>query len=79
MTKTKINDARVLIADEGAYITNGSNYSQKVYLGKFADEDDWRDASAVEKSEYDRQQKEQELDEIDAERAMEILFGEEEP
>lgn len=50
----------VLTADDGAHITNGETYTDKVYLGKNADESKWRDATAEEYEEWQRQQEEPE-------------------
>lgn len=56
MTKEIVSGIVVLNADDGAYITNGDAYSTKVYLGKNANEANWRDATAEEYAEWKRQQ-----------------------
>lgn len=60
MTREIWHGIIVFIADEGAYITNGVTYTDKVYLGKDADESVWRDATAEEYEEWQRQQNEPE-------------------
>lgn len=60
MTREIIGNTVALHADDSAYITNGAMYSQTVYLGKDADESAWRDATAKEYEEWQRQQEEPE-------------------
>ena len=48
MTKEVWHGITVLVADDGAWITDGETFSKRVYLGKNADENDWRDASEAE-------------------------------
>lgn len=57
------NGIRIIEADSGAYVTNGATFSEKVYLGKNANQDAWRDASAREKAEWDARQEESAADE----------------
>lgn len=38
---------RVLTPGEGKYLTNGETYSTKVYLGKNASPDDWREVDEI--------------------------------
>lgn len=54
------NGVRIIEADDGAFVTNGEIYSEKVYLGKNAPESTWRDATAEEYEEWMRQQEEPE-------------------
>lgn len=46
------NGIRIIEADEGAFVTNGETYSDKVFLGKNADPSAWRDATAEEYEEW---------------------------
>ena len=50
-----INDKgiRVLTPDEGKYLTNGETYSTKVYLGKNASPDEWREVDEIPAEEAD--------------------------
>lgn len=67
---------RVIEADQGAYVTNGETYSEKVYLGKNASESAWRDATAEEKAAWDARQNEPPADEQAAKaEAYDILMG----
>lgn len=43
-----IGTTRVLVAEVGAWLTDGNTFSQKVYLGKDANASDWHDASTEE-------------------------------
>lgn len=72
MTKEIISGIVVLNADDGAYITNGDAYSTKVYLGKNANEANWRDATA---EEYEEWQKRQEEPDPTADEILDTLFG----
>lgn len=54
------NGVRIIEADDDAFVTNGKTYSEKVYLGKNAPESAWRDATAEEYEEWQRQQEEPE-------------------
>lgn len=60
MTRETIGNTIALHTDDATYITNGVVYSQTVYLGKDADETAWRDATAEEYEEWQRQQEEPE-------------------
>lgn len=60
MTRETIGKTVVLHAADSAYITNGTVYTQTVYLGKDANESVWRDATAEEYEEWQRQQEEPE-------------------
>lgn len=60
MTRETIGKTVVLHADNSAYITDGTVYTQTVYLGKDADEFVWRDATSEEYEEWQRQQEEPE-------------------
>ncbi|MGM9640552.1 MAG: hypothetical protein ACI3V3_04225 [Faecousia sp.] len=44
-----INDRgiRILTPADGKYLTNGETYSQRVYLGKSASADDWREVDSI--------------------------------
>lgn len=44
-----VNDKgiRVLTPAEGMFLTNGETYSTKVYLGKNASPDDWREVDEI--------------------------------
>ena len=66
-----VNDKgiRVLTPDEGKYLTNGETYSTKVYLGKNASPDDWREVDEI--PEID----ETEDPELTAEEALEIIVN----
>ena len=44
---------RVLTPDEGKYLTNGETYSTKVYLGKNASPDEWREVDEIPAEEDD--------------------------
>ena len=57
------NGIRIIEADDGAFVTNGATYSDKVYLGKNAPESAWRDATAEEKAEWDISQNDPSVDE----------------
>ena len=46
------NGIRIIEADNGAFVTNGETYSDKVFLGKNADQAAWRDATAEEYEEW---------------------------
>ena len=67
MTKEIWKGITILVADDGAYLFNGDTFSERVYLGSNAKESDWRDATAEEKAEYERQQ---ELDPVTEEEAL---------
>ena len=56
MTKEMFRGIVVLRADEGMFITNGEICTDSAYLGKNANESDWRDATAEEYAEWLRQQ-----------------------
>lgn len=58
MTKTIEYGIVTLIADDGAYLTNEQGFTTKVYLGKNASENEWRDATAEEYEEWMRKQEE---------------------
>lgn len=44
---TNKNGTRVMTPDEGKYLTNGETYSTKVYLGKNASPDEWREVDEI--------------------------------
>lgn len=76
MRQYEENGIRVIEADQGAYVTNGETYSEKIYLGKSASASDWRDATAEEKAEWDARQDEPPSDEMTAKaEAYDILTG----
>ena len=64
MISTVINGITVLTPDEGKYLTNGETYSTKVYLGKNADHNDWREVDSIEED-----------PELTAEEALAIILG----
>ena len=66
MTITEKN-IRVLLPTEGKYLTNGETYSQKVYLGKNASENDWWEVDSIPDDEDDP--------ELTAEEALDIIVG----
>ena len=55
MTREIISGIVVLRADPGAYITNGDTFTDSAWLGKNANEADWRDATAEEYEAWQRQ------------------------
>ena len=68
MTITTNNKGiRVLTPDEGKYLTNGETYSTKVYLGKNASPDEWREVDEIPAEEDDP--------ELSAEEALDIIVG----
>lgn len=69
------NEIRIIEADNGAFVTNGETYSEKVYLGKNAPESAWRDATAEEKAEWDARQNEEPETIEDKAEAYDILMG----
>lgn len=70
------NGIRIIEADGGAFVTDGTAYSEKVYLGKNADPAAWRDATAAEKAEWDARQYEEPETIEDKAEAYDILMGE---
>lgn len=60
---------RILTPSDGKYLTNGESYSTKVYLGKNASPDDWREVDEI--PEID----ETEDPELSAEEALEIIVN----
>ena len=50
---TDKNGTRVMTPDEGKYLTNGETYSTKVYLGKNANPDEWREVDEIPAEEDD--------------------------
>lgn len=76
MTRETWNGIVVLIANEGDYITNGETYTDRAYLGKNADESAWRDATAEEYEEWERQQEEPEPTAEEPTPAWDISQGE---
>lgn len=42
-----IKGVRVLTPAEGLYLTNGDTYSEKVYLGKNAQIEDWQEVDSI--------------------------------
>ena len=73
MTKYTENGIRIIEADSGQWVTNGETFSDKVYLGKNADESEWRDATA---EEYEAWANPVDEDEPTAEELLNILTGE---
>ena len=69
------NGIRIIEADNGAYVTNGETYSEKVYLGKNASESAWRDATVEEKTEWDSEQETIMPTTEDKAEAYDILMG----
>ena len=67
MMMTNENGIRILTPSDGMYLTNGETYSQKVYLGKNADPDEWR--------EIDRVPDEEEDPELTDSEALAIIVG----
>lgn len=67
--KITINEygIRVLTPDDGRYLTNGETYSTKVYLGKNASPDDWREVDEIPEIDDDP--------ELTAEEALNIIVG----
>lgn len=61
------NGIRIIEADSGAFVTDGSAFSEKVYLGRNASESAWRDATAEEKAEWDARQEEPRDEQAEAE------------
>lgn len=64
-----VNDKgiRVLTPDEGKFLTNGGTYSTKVYLGKNANPDEWREVDEIPTEEDDP--------ELSTEEALEIIVN----
>jgi hypothetical protein len=80
MIKGTIGNTTVLYPNNGGYLTNGETFSETVYLGKDADESVWRDATAEEYEEWQRQQEEPEPTEEEAlTRYANELTGENDP
>lgn len=80
MTREIWHGVIVFTADEGAFITNEETYTDKAYLGKDADESAWRDATAEEYEEWQRQEEEPEPTEEEAlTRYANELTGENDP
>ena len=48
MTRTVTGNITLLRPDDGKWLTNGAVFTDSVYLGKNADESEWRDATAEE-------------------------------
>ena len=74
MTKYTENGVRIIEADSGLWVTDGETFSQKVYLGKNADDSVWRDATV---EEYEEWLNPVDEDEPTAEELLDILMGEE--
>lgn len=53
MVTTNEKNIRILTPDEGKYLTNGETYSTKVYLGKNAEPNDWREVDSIPDEEAD--------------------------
>jgi len=64
------NGIRIIEADSGAFVTDGTAFSEKVYLGKNASESAWRDATAEEKAAWDARQNEPSADEQEQAEAL---------
>ena len=67
MRKETISGITVLFAEDGAYITNGDTFTNSAYLGKNANELEWRDATVEEYEEW--------KEDISDEEAINILLG----
>lgn len=64
---TNANGMRVLAPDEGKVLYNGETYSTRVYLGKNASPDEWREVDEIPAEEDDP--------ELSAEEALEIIVN----
>lgn len=64
-----VNDKgiRILTPAEGKYLTDGETYSTKVYLGKNASPDEWREVDGIPNEADDP--------ELTAEEALDIIVG----
>ena len=66
-----VNDKgiRILTPAEGKYLTNGETYSTKVYLGKNASPDEWREVDEIPET------NETEDPELSADEALDIIVN----
>lgn len=54
MTTTTF-EQRILEADEGKWLYNGEVFSDKVYLGREASAEEWREVTQEEKAELEKE------------------------